>query len=200
MPLASSHTLNPTAFIGEAKHSGPGDAAPYALICIERGASTIEHELTYGIPLAWRGKLAIGQPVSVSLRSGRVLGFVTGFSETIDFDGVQLKTLSEVLPGVPLFDAFALKIARWMAAYYHCPLADCLAMFIPQGATPSIQVKYRFCAPEPLRALRDLSRTPKLQSIANALYEAKKPLAPREIGKVIGGSAESDQLRRLAEA
>jgi primosomal protein N' (replication factor Y) len=192
--------LAPPAFDGLAPQIGATGPAPYALICIERGASTIEHELTYAIPPAWRGKLEIGQAVSVSLRSGRALGFVTGFSHQIDFDGAQLKTLSEVLPGAPLFDEFALKIARWMAAYYHCPLGDCLAMFIPQGATPSLQVKYRFCAPEPLRALRDLSRTPKLLAIAKTLFEAKKPLSPREIGKALGGSAETDQLRRLAEA
>ena len=176
------------------------DAPPCALMCIERGAGTIERELTYEIPLALRGHLAIGQAVTVSLRSGRALGFVTGFCSEIDFDRAQLKTLGQILPGPPLFDEFALKLARWMAAYYHCPLADCLAMFIPAGSAPSLEVKYQFRAPEPLRTLRDLGRTPKLFAIAKAVYEAKKPVSVREIGKTIGSNAETDQLRRLCEA
>ena len=176
------------------------EAPPCALVCIERGAGTVEGELTYEIPLSQRGNLPIGQAVTVSLRSGRALGFITGFCREFDFDASKLKPLGQILPGPPLFDEFALKIARWMAAYYHCPLADCLAMFIPQGATPSLESKYLFAAPEPLRALRDLGRTPKLFAIANAVYEAKKPLSAREIGKILGGSAENDQIRRLCEA
>jgi primosomal protein N' (replication factor Y) len=200
-PLFAASEL-PSVSSGELHHlqGVNSDAAPCATVCIERGASTIERELTYEVPLAWRGKLVIGQAVTVSLRSGRALGFITGFCHEIDFAASQLKPLGQILPGPPLFDEFALKIARWMAAYYHCPLADCLAMFIPQGATPSLEAKYRFCAPEPLRALRDLGRTPKLFAIANAVHESKKPLSAREIGKILGGSAETDQIRRLCEA
>ncbi|HEX8465430.1 MAG TPA: primosomal protein N', partial [Abditibacterium sp.] len=178
----------------------PDRAAPCALICIERGAGLIERELTYEIPLEWRGKLSIGQAVSVSLRNGRVLGFVTGFCHEIDFDRSHLKPLGQIFPGPPLFDDLALKVARWMASYYHCSLAECLAMFIPAGAAPSLEAKFQFIAPEPLRALRDLGRTPKLFAIANAVYEAKKPLSAREIGKILGSSAETDQIRRLCEA
>jgi hypothetical protein len=50
-----------------------------------------------------------------------------------------------------------------------------LACFVPANATPSLELKYQFCAPEPLRALRDLSRTPKLFAIADAVYQAKNP-------------------------
>ncbi len=198
MSLAAP-ALFPTVPTGEARlHIS--DSPPYALVCIERGAGTIERELTYEIPATLRGELQIGQAVTVSLRSGRALGFLTGFCRALDFDASQLKPLGQILPGSPLFDEFALKLARWMAAYYHCPLADCLAMFIPAGSAPSLESKFGFCAPEPLRALRDLSRTPKLFAIASAVYEAKKPLSAREIGKILGSSAENDQIRRLCEA
>lgn len=120
------------------------DFPPCATISIERGAGQIERELTYEIPREWRGRLRVGQAVMVSLRSGRAVGYVTGFCHDFDFEATQLKPLSQVLPGEPLFDELALKLARWMAAYYHCPLSDCLAMFIPSGATPSLELKYQF--------------------------------------------------------
>ena len=171
----------------------------YALISLERGVAGLDKELTYALPPDldnWQ----IGQPVVVPLRSGRAVGFITGFTDTLDFERSQLKTLENRLSEEPLFDDLALKIARWMSAYYHCSLPDCLAGFVPAGATPALDVRYLITAPEPLRALRDLSRTPKLFSIANAIWEAKRPLNAKEIGKTIGGVAEPDQLRRLCEA
>ena len=173
--------------------------ARYGLISLERTVAGLEHELTYALPPAidnWQ----VGQPVVVPLRRGRAVGFVTGFTNQLEFDATQLKPIEARLSEEPLFDELALKIARWMSAYYHCPLPDCLAGWIPAGATPALDMRYQIVAPEPLRALRDLSRTPKLFSIANAIWEAKKPLNAKEIGAIIGGTAENDQLRRLCEA
>ena len=173
--------------------------ARYGLISLERTIAGLDTELTYALSPGI-GDWQIGQPVVVPLRRGRAVGFITGFTDKLDFDASQLKTVDARLSDEPLFDELALKIARWMSAYYHCPLPDALAGWIPAGATPALDMRYQIVAPEPLRALRDLSRTPKLFSIANAIWEAKKPLNAKEIGVVIGGTAEPDQLRRLCEA
>ncbi len=172
--------------------------ARYGLISLERTIAGLDTELTYALSPGI-GDWQIGQPVVVPLRRGRAVGFITGFTDQLDFDVSQLKTIDARLSDEPLFDELALKIARWMSAYYHCPLPDALAGWIPAGATPALDMHYQIVAPEPLRALRDLSRTPKLFSIANAIWEAKKPLNAKEIGKAIGGTAEPDQLRRLCE-
>ena len=177
----------------------PAPPARYGLISLERTVAGLDRELTYALPpniSDWR----IGQPVVVPLRSGRAVGFLTGFTDQLEFDASQLKPIEARLSDEPLFDELALKIARWMSAYYHCALPDALAGWVPAGATPALDVRYGIVASEPLRALRDLSRTPKLFSIANAIWEAKKPLNAREIGKAIGGVAEPDQLRRLCDA
>lgn len=173
--------------------------ARYGLISLERSIAGLDSELTYALPPNigdWR----VGQPVVVPLRSGRAVGFITGFTDKLEFDTSQLKPIETRLSDEPLFDELALKIARWMSAYYHCALPDALAGWIPAGSTPALDVRYEIIAPEPLRALRDLSRTPKLFSMANAVWEAKKPLNTKEIGAIIGGIAEPDQLRRLCEA
>ena len=175
----------------------PAPPARYALISLERTVAGLDRELTYALPEL--GNWHIGQPVLVPLRNGRAVGFITGFTAKLDFDASQLKTLEARLSEEPLFDELALKIARWMSAYYHCPLPDCLAGFVPAGATPALDVRYAIVAPEPLRALRDLSRTPKLFAIANAVWEAKRPLGTKEIGKILDGVAEPDQMRRLCE-
>ena len=120
--------------------------ARYGLISLERTIAGLDRELTYLLPPGiadWE----IGQPVVVPLRSGRAVGFLTGFADELDFDAGQLKSVEARLSDQPLFDDLALKIARWMSAYYHCPLPDCLAGWIPAGATPALDVRYEIVAP-----------------------------------------------------
>ncbi len=171
----------------------------YVTVVLDRAAGIIEKELTYAVPTGLQEKLRIGQPVQVPLRTGRAVAFISGFPLKIDFDAAQLRAFDRVLAVEPLFDFQALKWARWMSSYYHCPLADCLSCFIPAGGVPSLEARYRFCAPEPLRALRDLGRSPKLFAIANAVFEAKKPLLSKEIDKILDSSASPDQLKKLCE-
>jgi primosomal protein N' (replication factor Y) len=172
----------------------------FAQVVLERSVAGLDRELTYALPASTAqetNRWKIGQAVIIPLRNGRAVGYITGFSNQSDYENI--KSIEQSLGDEPLFDEFALKIARWMSAYYHCSLPDCLSLFVPLGATPSIEIKYLFCAEEPLRALRDLTRSPKLYAIANAVWEAKKALSAKEISKIIGSDAGTDQLRRLVE-
>ncbi len=172
---------------------------PFVEVLLERGGALFQEPLTYAIPSALQHRLKIGDVVAAPLRSGTVVAFVVGWSRTLSFDAPLVRELEAKLSDAPLFDSLALKIARWMSSYYHCPLLDCLQLWMPAGATPELEARYRFCAEDPLRALRDLARTPKLFALAEALWKAKKPLSAPELTKVLGTSAEPDALRRLCE-
>jgi len=175
----------------------PFPAIPkYALVTVDRGAGALEHELTYGVPEDLGGNVKIGQAFSVTVKSQRAVGYVTGFTDRVDFDPAKLKSLGAPLLPEPLFDAVSLKLARWMAAYYHCPLADCLACFIPAGMVPSTDARYKFESEAPLA---ELARSPKLLSIAEAVKAAGKPMTARAIGLKIGARPDSGQLKRLTE-
>ena len=174
--------------------------APYVHVILERATAGIEGELTYAWPAQFDVSPQIGLAVALPLRFGRAVGYVVGSSFKTEFDPREIKAVEAVLAPAPFFDDLALKIARWMASYYHCGLSECLALLVPAGATPELEAKWSFCAPDPLRALRDLSRTPKLFSVAEALWKLKKPLTIKEISKFLdGASVDNDTMRRLSE-
>ena len=179
--------------------AGAVEPFPFVEVLMERGGALFQEPLTYSIPSHLQGKLKIGDVVAVPLRSGTVVAFVVGWSRVLPFDAPSVRDVQAKISEAPLFDSLALKIARWMASYYHCSLLDCLQLWMPAGGTPEIEARFRFCAEEPLRALRDLARTPKLFALAECLWKAKKALTAAEITKVLGSSAEVDSLRRLCE-
>ncbi len=180
----------------------PGGAPafpPYVQLLLERGGALFQEPLTYAIPTHLQGQLRVGDVVAAPLRSGTAVAFVVGWAKSLPFDALSAREVEAKLSDAPLFDELALKIARWMASYYHCPLLDCLQMWMPAGATPELEARYQFCAEEPLRALRDLARTPKLFALAEALWKGKKALSALELAKVLSAPVEPGDLRRLCE-
>ena len=143
--------------------------ARYGLISLERTIAGLDRELTYAL-LPNIDNWQIGQPVVVPLRSGRAVGFITGFTDDLEFDLSQLKSIDARLSDEPLFDELALKIARWMSAYYHCPLPDCLAGWVPAGATPALDMRYQIVAPEPF------ARAARFESHAQIVLDCQRDL------------------------
>lgn len=195
--LASPSFLSPSPVVGG--EAGVSNPPPFVEVLLERGGALFQEPLTYAIPSHLLGRLKIGDVVAAPLRNGTVVAFVVGWARTLPFDAPKVRELEAKIADAPLFDGLALKIARWMASYYHCALLDCLQLWMPAGATPELEARYRFCAEDPLRALRDLARTPKLFALAEAIWKGKKPLSAPELSKVLGVSAEPDSLRRLCE-
>src|SRR5687768_18402991 len=103
-----------------------GRTGHYVTVAIDRGASSVEKELTYGVPPELRAVLQPGFAVLVPLGRQTLTGYVTGFADTLDFDVRYLRYVVRLASRAPLFDARTLKLARWMSAYYHCPLSECL--------------------------------------------------------------------------
>ncbi len=130
-----------------------------------------------------------------------ITGFITGFCHQPDFDG-QIRPLSRLLSKAPLFDRNALKLARWMSAYYHCPLNVCLDCFVPHGWHVALERRFVLASQdhnENLRLLRDLSRSPRQAQIVQLLIETARPLTQKEIEKAIGGAKLGDALKKLIE-
>ncbi|MDF2440806.1 MAG: hypothetical protein JWN98_1790 [Abditibacteriota bacterium] len=157
--------------------------APHALVVLDRTQSSLGRELTYGVPQALRASLRIGMGVLVPVARQTVTGYLTGWTESLDFPEAQLRPIAQIVGKSPVFDAGAIKLARWMSAYYHCSPGDCLSCMAPAGWQVSSERKYFFCADDALRTLRDLSRAPRQQEIAQLLLNSDKALSAREIIK-----------------
>lgn len=197
LEVAAPPFVSPSPLVGG--ESGVTSPFPFVEVLLERGGALFQEPLTYAIPVHLQGNLKIGDVVAAPLRTGTVVAYVVGWSRSLPFDASSVREIDAKLSEAPLFDSLALKIARWMASYYHCALLDCLQLWMPAGATPELEARYRFCAQDPHRALRDLARTPKLFALAEALWKAKRPLSAPELTKVVGAPAEPDSLRRLCE-
>ena len=174
---------------------------PFATVALDCGQSSFDRELTYLVPDSWRAVLRVGFAVLVPCNRQMVTGFITGFSQQSNFDG-QILPLTRLLSKAPLFDRNSLKLARWMAAYYHCPLNICLDCFVPHGWQVAMERRFVLTSQdhnENLRLLRDLSRSPRQAQIVQLLIETARPLTQKEIEKALSGAKLGDGLKKLVE-
>jgi primosomal protein N' (replication factor Y) len=184
----------------------------YARVVIDRAQSSRVGELTYGIPPALLGVLRPGFAVLVPFGRQTVTGYVVGFTHELEFDADQLRFISELASRSRIFDDSALRVARWMSAYYHCPLAECLACCMPQGWQAASVKKYAYVGKRgsslptlgeslPAEVAPALARSPRRRKIAQILMDAARPLSAKEIAKLAAfpESAVSRALTTLTE-
>lgn len=89
-----------------------------------------DRALDYRIPAAMEAAIAPGARVRVPLRARLLLGTVIDVLE--DSDVPAPKEIQEVIGGVPLIRPELLRIARWIAEYYCCPLEAAMGCVLPQ--------------------------------------------------------------------
>jgi primosomal protein N' (replication factor Y) len=165
----------------------------FALVAIDRAYGTSGRELTYAIPDELRETLAIGSAVRVPLARRSAVGYVVGFTETLDFEAQQLRAISGLAARAPIFEENALRLARWMSAYYHVALAECLACCMPQGWQAAMERQYSYAGERDatLPTFDDappsqLARAPRQKQIAQVLMRAAGPLSIKQIKKQLG--------------
>jgi primosomal protein N' (replication factor Y) (superfamily II helicase) len=113
------------------------------------GATRGFEALTYTIPPALAGRVALGHRVLAPLRSRKVTGVVTALGE--DLSSAELKPILEVLEERPLFDKAHLDLMAFMASYYMCAIGDAYRSVIPSVARVESRITYALGrTPDPL--------------------------------------------------
>lgn len=104
----------------------------FALIAIEQGIDAPGGGLTYAVPEALED-LAVGERVIAPLGRGnkKTSGYVVGLVSEIDFDPRKVKPLIGRDPAKVSLTPDLVELAKWMAAYYLCPLGMVLATMLP---------------------------------------------------------------------
>ncbi len=76
-----------------------------------------------------------GIRVSAEFRRRKLIGYVVGVHETLpdELNGVEIKRISKVVDGRPVFNDTLLELARWLANFYLCSLGESLGAMIPGG-------------------------------------------------------------------
>jgi len=111
------------------------------LVAVERGVDAYPEGLTYGVP-ASIAPLRAGQRVIVPLGRGDAAthGWVVRVLEPADSAGIpdeRLKPVRSVDPTTTL-PAQVMELARWMSAYYACPLGVALAGVLPAAVKQGV--------------------------------------------------------------
>ncbi|MEX2025835.1 MAG: primosomal protein N', partial [Pirellulaceae bacterium] len=126
------------------------------------------------VPLGRANRAMIGYCVALGYKS-------TG--------GRKLKSIAAVLDPQPLMSAAMLRLTRWMADYYLCPLAQVLETVVPSGVRQQAgtrQVTLLTMSPEVAAQLSDLKLPKKQAEALQILATSPQPQSARELAARVG--------------
>src|SRR6476661_5606958 len=99
----------------------------YARVVIDR---SIHRELDYLIPELLAEKVAIGSRVRVPFRERSALATVVAVLEQSDAKGIR--PIEALVGDKTVLSAKLIELARWMSAYYCCPIETVMRSLLPQ--------------------------------------------------------------------
>ena len=104
----------------------------FALVAIERGVDAAGAGLTYAVPESL-ADLQVGERVVVPLGRGNkpANGIVVDLVKATDLDPSKIKPIEKRSSGSASLPADLIDLARWISAYYCCPLGMVFGSMIP---------------------------------------------------------------------
>ena len=119
------------------KPSAPADPSSPLLVARVQLEDAAALELDYVVPDRLRDRVSVGTRVIVPLQRQRVAAVVL---ELLDHNahGYRLKEIADLKGrGDPVFTPALLKLARWAAEYYVCPVQQVLRAMLPKAVRAS---------------------------------------------------------------
>ena len=99
----------------------------YARVIIDRA---IHRELDYSVPETLAERIDVGSRVRVPFREKSALATVITLLDASDAEGIR--PIEAVLGDKPVLSKALLELARWMSAYYCCPVEIVMRSLLPQ--------------------------------------------------------------------
>src|SRR5213596_648176 len=99
----------------------------YVRVIIDRA---IQRELDYSVPETLADRIGIGSRVRVPFRDKSALATVLATLEQSDARGIR--PIEALVGEAPAISGSLLELARWMSAYYCCPLETVMRSLLPQ--------------------------------------------------------------------
>ena len=97
----------------------------------------IRKTFAYSVPTSMRAKIAPGMRVLVPFGRKLLTGYVTGFPERAELEGIRLKSVSELLEQTPSITPELVRAAIWVAEYYFAPPGEVFRALFPAGSQVS---------------------------------------------------------------
>src|SRR5712692_2658154 len=99
----------------------------YIRVIIDR---MIHRELDYSVPETLAARFGVGSRVRVPFRDKSALATVVATLEQSDVEAIR--PIEAIVGDAPVISANLLELAKWMSAYYCCPLETVMRSLLPQ--------------------------------------------------------------------
>ncbi|HEY8835948.1 MAG TPA: primosomal protein N' [Chthoniobacterales bacterium] len=168
----------------------------YARVIIDR---SIHRELDYLVPELLVEKVSIGSRVRVPFRERSALATVVALLEKTDAAGIR--PIEALVGDRPLLSPKLIELARWMSAYYCCPIEAVMRSLLPQVIRRAEVTwkKQLFVSaakeivPEEIDKLR--RRAPRQAELLEAISKLRAPMAAADLLRQT--SLDNQKLRAL---
>src|SRR5204862_2866856 len=101
--------------------------ANYVRVIIDRA---IHRELDYAVPESLTGRIGVGSRVRVPFRDKSALATVVALPEQTEAKGIR--PIEAIIGEAPVLSEQSLELARWIGAYYCCPIETVMRSMLPQ--------------------------------------------------------------------
>ena len=172
--------------------------ANYARVLIDR---SIRRELDYAIPESFAGRVSIGSRVRVPFRDKAALATVVSIVEETHATGIR--PIEALVGDKPALTPKVLELARWMSAYYCCPIETVMRSLLPNvirraevGWKKQLFVR-RGRAPEADEGEKLRRRAPRQAELLEAVLKLAAPVAAADLLRET--SLDNQTLRALAK-
>src|SRR6266576_232875 len=156
--------------------------ANYVRVIIDRA---IHRELDYAVPESLTGRVGVGSRVRVPFREKSALATVVADTEQSEAKGIRL--IEAVVGEAPILSEQLLELARWIGAYYCCPIETVMRSMLPQVIRRA-EVGWKkqlFVQPgrkidnDELEKLR--KRAPRQAELVEAISKLERPMRAAEL-------------------
>src|SRR6266704_815657 len=101
--------------------------ANYVRVVVDRA---IHRELDYSVPESLAQRVGVGSRVRVPFRDKSALATVVAVPESSEAKGIR--PIEIVIGEAPILSEQLLELARWISAYYCCPIETVMRSMLPQ--------------------------------------------------------------------
>ncbi|HWY41807.1 MAG TPA: primosomal protein N' [Chthoniobacterales bacterium] len=169
----------------------------YVRVVIDRA---IRRELDYSVPETLADRIGVGSRVRVPFRDGSALATVLATLEKSDAKGIR--PIEALVGETPVISERLLELAKWMSAYYCCPLETVMRSLLPQVIRRAeISWKKQLVVHPSTIDIGEIDklrrRAPRQAELLDAIAKIEKPIPAAKLLR--NTSLDSQALRALAK-
>jgi len=176
----------------------------YVRVIIDRA---IQRELDYSVPETLADRVGIGSRVRVPFRDKSALATVLATLEQSDAKGIR--PIEALVGEAPAISESLLELAKWMSAYYCCPLETVMRSLLPQVIRRAEVGWKKQLFVQPLTKIDNSEtgvadkidnlrkRAPRQAELLDAIAKLEKPMSAAQLLRKT--SSDNQTLRALAK-